>query len=111
MRQLLMSIFVIAAASCFPTPASAEECLDCHELASVSPGGTVVHPPFGDKDCGSCHADHGDQERLVLTETGNALCAQCHEFAEPAFLAAHRKIPDAEKFPERNRRAIVPILS
>ena len=58
-------------------PAAADDCLDCHELAAISPGGTVVHPPFAEKDCGSCHADHGDQERLVLTEEGNALCAQC----------------------------------
>ena len=78
------------ARSCFSLaacPRAAEECLDCHELAAISPGGTVVHPPFGEKDCGSCHADHGDQERLMLTEEGNALCAQCHEFADAAFLA------------------------
>jgi predicted CXXCH cytochrome family protein len=78
-------------------PAAARECLDCHEFAAISPGGTVVHAPFGEKDCGSCHADHGDEERLVLTEQGNALCEQCHGFAEAAFLAAHRKIAPTGK--------------
>lgn len=99
MRRYFLSLVLVAAASCFPTLAIADECLDCHELAAISPGGTVVHPPFGEKDCGSCHADHGDQERLVLTEAGNALCAQCHEFAAAAFLAAHRKIPATGKAP------------
>jgi predicted CXXCH cytochrome family protein len=78
-------------------PAAAEECLDCHELDAISPGGTVVHAPFADKDCGSCHADHGDEERLMLTEEGNALCAQCHEFKDAPFVAAHRKIAPTGK--------------
>jgi predicted CXXCH cytochrome family protein len=97
MRRIFVSLLFFAAASCFPLPAAAEECLDCHELAAISPGGTVVHPPFGEKDCGSCHADHGDQERLLLTEEGNALCAQCHGFTEQAFLAAHHKIAPTGK--------------
>ena len=93
-----MFMFVAAVAISLPASA-AEECLDCHELVAISPGGTVVHPPFGEKDCGSCHADHGDQERLMLTEEGNALCAQCHDFAEAKFLAAHRKIAPTGKAP------------
>jgi predicted CXXCH cytochrome family protein len=94
-----MFLVAIAAASCLPLPAAAEECLDCHELSAISPGGTVVHPPFADKECGSCHADHGDAERLMLTEEGNALCAQCHDFAEAKFLGAHRKIAPTGKAP------------
>ncbi|MHB8836731.1 MAG: cytochrome c3 family protein [Candidatus Methylomirabilia bacterium] len=90
---------VVAVLLSLSTSAAAEECLDCHELAAISPGGTVVHPPFGEKECGSCHADHGDQERLMLTEKGNALCAQCHEFAAPAFLEAHRRIAPTDKAP------------
>jgi len=97
MRRIFLSLFAIAAASCFPLPAAAKECLDCHELAAISPGGTVVHPPFGEKDCGACHAEHGDQERLMLTAAGNALCAQCHEFTEGKFLAAHHKIAPTGK--------------
>jgi predicted CXXCH cytochrome family protein len=99
MRRIFMLFFVIAPAICFPMSAAADTCLDCHELAAISPGGTVVHPPFAEKDCGSCHADHGDQERLMLTEEGNALCAQCHEFTEGKFLAAHRKIASTGKAP------------
>lgn len=92
---LLLAGILLAAA----VPAAADECLDCHELAAISPGGTVVHPPFAEKDCGACHGDHGDAERLVLTEEGNALCAQCHEFADAPFLAAHRKIAPTGKAP------------
>lgn len=99
MHRASLLFLVIVGMSFFPWPALAEECLDCHELSAISPGGTVVHPPFGEKDCGSCHADHGDQERLVLTEEGNALCAQCHEFVEGKFLAAHRKIVPTGKAP------------
>lgn len=82
---------------CAVAPVAADDCLDCHDLAAISPGGTVVHAPFGDKDCGSCHADHGDEERLILTEQGNALCEQCHTFSEATFLAAHRKIAPTGK--------------
>jgi predicted CXXCH cytochrome family protein len=91
---LLTGLFVLSAPS---FPAGAEECLDCHDLAAISPGGTVVHAPFADKDCGSCHADHGDEERLKLTEEGNALCEQCHTFTEGPFLSAHRKIAPTGK--------------
>lgn len=87
----------VAGLSPAPLPASADECADCHDLAAISPGGTVVHPPFGEKDCGACHADHGDQERLVLKAEGGALCADCHDFAERSFLAAHKKIAPTGK--------------
>jgi predicted CXXCH cytochrome family protein len=99
MHRLLVVILAVLAGSVrLELPAAAaDQCLDCHELAEISPGGTVVHPPFGEKDCGSCHADHGDQERLILTEEGNGLCAQCHEFAEAKFLAAHHKIAPTGK--------------
>lgn len=99
MRKIITLLGILAVLFSLPQSAAAEECLDCHELAAISPLGTVVHPPFGEKDCGSCHADHGDQERLMLTEEGNALCAQCHEFAEGKFLAAHRKIVPTGKAP------------
>ena len=99
MRKAITLFGVLLAVPFVALPASAEECLDCHELAAISPGGTVVHPPFGEKDCGSCHADHGDAEKLMLTEEGNALCEQCHAFTEGPFLAAHRKIPATGKAP------------
>jgi len=100
MRRIFALSAAVAALLCAPLSArAADECLDCHELAAISPGGTVVHPPFAEKDCGSCHADHGDEERLMLTEEGNALCAQCHESADDAFRAAHRKIAATGKAP------------
>ncbi len=100
MRRCYLSLFVsIAASCCLALPAAADTCLDCHELAAISPGGTVVHSPFGAKDCDSCHLDHGAQERLVLKEEGNALCDQCHDFTEGKFLAAHRRISPTGKAP------------
>jgi predicted CXXCH cytochrome family protein len=99
MRSKLLLLGVFLTVPFLPLTAAAEECLDCHELAAISPGGTVVHAPFGEKDCGSCHADHGDAEKLVLTAEGNALCEQCHTFTEGPFLAAHRKIPATGKAP------------
>jgi predicted CXXCH cytochrome family protein len=95
-RVVLLSGLILLTLS---LPAGAKECLDCHDYAAIAPGGTVVHPPFAEKDCGSCHADHGDANRLALTEEGIALCAQCHEFKEAAFLAAHRKIAPTGKAP------------
>jgi predicted CXXCH cytochrome family protein len=97
MRGISALVSVMAIVIVLSLPAAATECLDCHELAAISPGGTVVHPPFGEKDCDSCHADHGNQNRLMLNEEGNALCAQCHVFAEAPFLAAHRKIAPTGK--------------
>jgi len=100
MKTILTLWCALALLSWTAPPAhAADSCLDCHELAAISTGGTVVHPPFGEKDCGACHADHGDQERLMLTEEGNALCAQCHEFADAKFLAAHRRIAPTGKAP------------
>jgi predicted CXXCH cytochrome family protein len=94
-KLLLPAVLVIVPLLAFP--AAAKECLECHELAAISPGGTVVHPPFDEKDCGSCHGDHGDAKRLVLTEEGNALCAKCHAFAEGPFVAAHHRIAPTGK--------------
>ena len=100
MRKMIMHLcFIVTLIGVALPAAAAEDCLRCHEYSAISPGGTVVHPPFGEKDCGSCHADHGDEERLVLTKEGNALCAQCHEFADAAFLGAHRKIVPTGKAP------------
>jgi predicted CXXCH cytochrome family protein len=99
MRSLLVLFTSLTLCVTLGVPAAADECLDCHELAAISPGGTVVHPPFGEKDCGSCHADHGDKQRLMLTKEGDALCAQCHEFTDAPFVAAHRKIAPTGKAP------------
>jgi predicted CXXCH cytochrome family protein len=97
MRWVARLFFVSVAVLGGALPAGAKECLDCHELAEISPGGTVVHPPFEKRDCGSCHADHGDEKRLMLTKEGNALCEKCHAFTDGAFLAAHRKIAPTGK--------------
>jgi predicted CXXCH cytochrome family protein len=98
MRSVLISLLgAVLLLGARVAPAAADACWDCHELAKISPGGTVVHPPFAEKDCTACHADHGDRERLELVEEGIALCAQCHDFKEAAFLAAHRRIAPTGK--------------
>ena len=51
-----------------------------------------MHPPFDEDDCTACHADHGDEGRLVLVAAGNALCEGCHESADPGFLKAHHDV-------------------
>lgn len=99
MRKTTAFLCAVAAAVWLSLPAAADECLDCHEIEAISPGGTVVHAPFAEKNCGACHADHGDEERLVLVGEGNALCAECHEFGDATFLAAHRKIAPIGKAP------------
>jgi len=72
--------------------AAAEECVDCHDAREVGSGETSVHPPFAERDCGACHADHGERERLELVEEGDALCAPCHEAGGEPLLAAHQGV-------------------
>lgn len=73
-------------------PAAADTCGDCHRESEVAEGRRSVHSPFETKDCGACHLDHGDEERLVLAGSGNALCERCHDLSGPGLLAAHRGI-------------------
>lgn len=88
--HLLLPIFF--AVLVFPDGVFADSCLECHEKQAIGKGDRSVHPPFADDDCTSCHKDHGDEERLMLVETGNALCESCHESAAADFLRAHHNI-------------------
>lgn len=56
------------------------ECSECHsDWLSAAKSRPVVHPPFAEDGCSSCHDDHGDDGKLVLVEEGEALCLQCHD--------------------------------
>ena len=59
-----------------PAPLAAEPCGECHEKKEIGAGSRSVHPPFDEDDCTACHADHGDEGRLVLVAAGNALCEE-----------------------------------
>jgi predicted CXXCH cytochrome family protein len=75
-----------------PAPLAAEPCGDCHEKGDIGAGSRSVHPPFDENDCTSCHADHGDEGRLLLVEEGNALCEACHDSSDSGFLRSHHDV-------------------
>ena len=39
---------------------------------------TVVHPPFADKQCNTCHAPHATDHKSLLTAETGELCSGCH---------------------------------
>ena len=71
-----------------PGEADAASCRDCHDLVEKAAGAGSLHPPFKDGECDSCHLDHGESPRLLLTEEGNDLCLECHDTVEK-FKKAH----------------------
>jgi predicted CXXCH cytochrome family protein len=83
---------LLLAVVALPAVAAAEACLECHDKAAIGKGNRSVHPPFAEDDCTACHADHGDQERLMLLETGNALCEGCHDAGGADFARSHHNI-------------------
>jgi predicted CXXCH cytochrome family protein len=91
----ISTVFLAALAIIGFTPGflpAADACLECHDKKDIGAGSRSVHQPFQEDDCGACHADHGDKERLVLTAEGNAVCDGCHDTGERAFSKAHRGI-------------------
>lgn len=55
-----------------------QTCLSCHKtlLPAVN---KVVHDPVGSGDCMSCHAPHYSTNKFLLTRSGKAVCADCHD--------------------------------
>jgi len=80
-----------AAALALPARAGAAPCLDCHEKREIG-AGSAACIAFAEDDCTACHGDHGDNARLVLTESGNALCEGCHDNGAGDFVRAHRGV-------------------
>ena len=69
--------------------AGEDGCTDCHDMRSILSGAQSLHPPFSDDECDACHLDHGDDEVLILTSEGNALCDECHDASDGEVVGAH----------------------
>ncbi len=89
---VVLSLAVLLSWPVSARPELEEACTECHDKESISEGDTSLHPPFEDDECTECHLDHGDEERLMLAEEGNALCASCHDFSDGDFTAAHGNV-------------------
>jgi predicted CXXCH cytochrome family protein len=89
---LLLPVALAAVLALPAAAAAASDCLECHEKQAVGAGTRSVHAPFEENDCGSCHADHGDEERLMLVAEGNALCEDCHDSGDAGFVRAHGNV-------------------
>src|SRR6266511_4719658 len=71
-------------------------CTGCHE-PHASAGKKLVadraHPPFGDRDCSTCHLPPGEKRAKARTKKNLlAECDGCHDFAKRA---ASVKVPHA----------------
>lgn len=72
-----------------------DECSKCHsDWISTARSRPVVHPPFDEGDCSSCHEEHGADGRLVLLEEGEALCLQCHDVPDSRDTVVHTAVSD-----------------
>jgi predicted CXXCH cytochrome family protein len=57
-------------------------CVDCHNPHASATAGLlnpVMHPPFADAECASCHREEAGRLQRELAEEPPALCANCHE--------------------------------
>ena len=48
----------------------------------------MIHPPFRDGDCGSCHRSHNAEEAGILREPQGPLCLGCHRKMRKTMLIA-----------------------
>ena len=72
-----------------------DSCTGCHvELADHVPTELAVRIDAEPGRCASCHLEHNEPERLVLT--GDGLCTDCH--AEPERFAPHVRLAAATGF-------------
>jgi predicted CXXCH cytochrome family protein len=77
-------LFCIGAVVCLlPALAGAEladsSCYECHKTLRTDFASGTIHEPVADGSCDSCHADHGKDNKLVLTSEVPGLCWDCHE--------------------------------
>ncbi len=89
---MAFALAVAVCSVCCGPALAAEPCFDCHDKSEIGTGTRSVHPPFEEDDCSACHLDHGDEEHLILTAEGNALCDGCHDTGDAAFAGAHRDV-------------------
>jgi predicted CXXCH cytochrome family protein len=92
--RLAVSIFVIfllSAGAGFAAP-----CGDCHgEWLTKAKTLSAQHPPFADGDCGSCHKEHGESNKLVLAAEGAKLCMDCHDDPAAGGKKVHTVVADS----------------
>ncbi len=75
---------VVLAALVLFTPggdASAKKktCIDCHQDFKDKSKLKIVHDPFKDKNCETCHKRHGFSQKLILVKGMPDLCTECHD--------------------------------
>jgi predicted CXXCH cytochrome family protein len=54
-------------------------CYECHDKSKEVFGTGSPHQPVADGDCSACHADHGAENKLVLSKEVPELCWDCHD--------------------------------
>jgi len=53
-------------------------CASCHQAVVSDSTNTIVHPPFEEGTCSSCHAPHATKFKGLLTAAPAELCGECH---------------------------------
>jgi len=89
----LLSLLILAlgAGTAFSAP-----CKECHgEWIGKMQALGSQHSPFQDGDCTSCHAEHGDAKKLMLTSQGAKLCFECHDDPAAGGKKVHSVIADS----------------
>ncbi len=79
--------FLAAAADLADSP-----CYKCHQKQRTAFAKGKIHNPVAEGDCSSCHEDHGDKNKLVLSEEVPQLCYGCHD----EYKLAHKHSPVAD---------------
>ncbi|HEY6098330.1 MAG TPA: cytochrome c3 family protein, partial [Anaeromyxobacter sp.] len=68
-----------------PWDVRASTCTSCHDPHASRRAklvGDVVHPPFDDRDCDTCHVRTSDGRPQVKPAIA-AVCAECHDLGKP----------------------------
>jgi predicted CXXCH cytochrome family protein len=68
-----------------PTPLEKSinrRCRSCHSDDVQGFARTYVHLPVRRGNCSACHLDHGPDNKLVLLDRQDRLCARCHDLKD-----------------------------
>src|ERR1043166_9540752 len=77
--RLICAILLVATAS-GAEQFQRKECLDCHQKWGEQHLGVKnLHKVVKEKKCEECHLRHGIVPKLILKESGAALCLKCHD--------------------------------
>ncbi len=69
-------------------------CFACHDGAEEA---KLVHVPFEEGECLTCHSPHGsDREKLLIYSEENPVCADCHDFDETIHRVNHAPFENKE---------------